>query len=273
MTTISVTDHISEKNFVLLPFFRDGKPLETGARWGMTVRKAGSMRFRWNENNQNRTSVLKAVCGEKEPVSLELIHSKIVYAVSASSDTKEKTGDGIISTNSSLVPVVTVADCMPLFLYDERTGVFGACHSGWKGTGIIAEAISLAQKKYGARVEDISVAIGPHIHDCCYTVDEERARYFSETVTPDCITCATDRNGKACYHLSLEKANLALLSHTGIREENIVVAKDCTACAQSAGGDYPFGSFRRQAAFAPGNLTTEDRSKMMTVQAAFCGWL
>ncbi|MBQ7159091.1 MAG: polyphenol oxidase family protein [Treponema sp.] len=238
----------------------------------MTLRKAGSMRFRWNETNENRTTVLQKICGEKQPVPLELIHSKIVYAISSAADTQNKTGDGMITVNRMLVPVVTVADCMPLFLYEPKTGVFGACHSGWKGTGIIAEAISLAQKNYGARVEDILVAIGPHIHDCCYTVDEERARYFSEQFTPDSVQRIADKDG-VHYQLSLEKANLSVLARAGIRDENIVTAKDCTSCAQDAGGEYPFGSFRRQAAFAPGNLTTEARSKLMTVQAAFCGWI
>ena len=273
MTAISLSDHISDRNFVSLPFYRDGRPLESGVRWGMTVRKAGSMRFRWNETNRNRVSVLKEICGEKEAVPLELIHSKTVYAITSASDTDGKTGDGMISTNPSLVPVVTVADCMPLFLYEEKTGVFGVFHSGWRGTGIIAEAIALAEKRYGARPEDICVAIGPHIHDCCYTVDEERARYFSENFTSDCIRWESGKDGSPQYHLSLEKANLALLARSNIREENIVLAKDCTSCTQDAGGNYPFGSFRRQAAFAPGSLTAEERSKMMTVQAAFCGWL
>ncbi len=269
MTEISLVNHISEKAFVTLPFYRDGKPLDS-ARWGITLRKAGSMRFRWNEVNERRTSLLKEICGDKEAVSLELIHSKIVYDLTSASDTHEKKGDGMISVNHSLVPVVTVADCMPLYLYEPETGLFGVCHSGWKGTGIIAEAISLAEKKYAVRRENISVAIGPHIHDCCYIVDEERARYFTENFTPACVSRKIAKDGKEEYHLSLAKANLALLEQAGIRSENIVLAKECTSCSQDAGGDFPFGSFRRQAAFAAGNLTTEERSKMMTVQAAFC---
>ena len=269
MTEIPLVNHISEKAFVTLPFYRDGKPLDS-ARWGITLRKAGSMRFRWNEVNERRTSLLKEICGDKEAVSLELIHSKIVYDLTSASDTQGKQGDGMISVNHSLVPVVTVADCMPLYLYEPETGLFGVCHSGWKGTGIIAEAISLAEKKYAVRRENISVAIGPHIHDCCYIVDQERARYFTENFTPACVSRKIAKDGREEYHLSLAKANLALLERAGIRSENIVVAKECTSCSQNAGGDFPFGSFRRQAAFAAGNLTTEERSKMMTVQAAFC---
>ena len=273
MNRISVKDCISDRPFVLLPFFRDGKPLDSGPRWGMTLRKAGSMRFRWNETNENRASVLASVCGEKSPVPLELIHSREVFALENATDTQGKTGDGMITVNRTLVPVVTVADCMPIFLFDEKSGVFGACHSGWKGTGIIADAIALAREKYGAHPEDICVAMGPHIHDCCYAVDGERAKYFADNFTPDCVRRSEDKNGKAQYQLSLEKANLAVLLRAGIQERNIVAAEDCTCCAQDVHGDFPFGSFRRQAAFLPEPLTVEERSKCMTVQAAFCGWL
>ena len=272
MTAIAVRAHIAGKDFVLLPFYKDGMPLAQGARWGMTVRRAGSMRFRWSETNEHRQRTLASLCGERQPVPLELIHSKIVYDITAQTDTDGKTGDGMITRNAMLVPVVTVADCVPLFLYDERTRVFGACHSGWRGTGIIAEALALAQNRYGTNPRDVCVAIGPHIHACCYTVDEDRAAYFAREFSADCVEQVRDTDGTTRYRLSLAKANETVLARAGVRTENIVVADDCTACAQDAHGDYPFGSFRRQAAFAP-DLTNDERSRAMTVQAAFCGWL
>ena len=78
------------------------------------------------------------------------------------------------------------------------------------------------------------------------------------------------------YSLSLLEANLAVLKAAGLRDCNIVAATDCTCCSclQGAGGAYfPFGSFRRQAAFMPPELSPDRRSRLMTVQAAFCIWL
>ncbi|MBR0100461.1 MAG: hypothetical protein IJP90_12235 [Treponema sp.] len=72
----NILEKTSSQNarFILIPFYRNGLPLESSesekhARWGMTLLKAGTMRFRWNETNENRTKVLKEILTEiKNPV-------------------------------------------------------------------------------------------------------------------------------------------------------------------------------------------------------------
>ena len=182
-SSINQIDIFSDNEYVLFPFYKDGKPLDIlSPKWGMTLKKAGSMRFRWNEKNPVRKNMFSSILSnyslQSEFVPVELIHSKIVYDVSSVEDTKNKQGDGIITRNKKLIPVVTVADCVPVYFYDCKSQVFGVVHSGWKGTGIIEDALKIAKKKYSGSFEDICVAIGPHIHDCCYVVNEERAAYF-----------------------------------------------------------------------------------------------
>ena len=47
---INQIDVFSDNEYVLFPFYKDGKPLDIlSPKWGMTLKKAGSMRFRWNE--------------------------------------------------------------------------------------------------------------------------------------------------------------------------------------------------------------------------------
>ena len=275
----------------LFPFYKDGAPFEGRAPkvsasqkiarplWGMTMKAAGSMRFRWNETNPNRDQFLAELCGcfggagkggQKQAVSLELIHSKIVYDVRSAGDTLNKQGDGIVTQNASLVPVVTAAD-----------------HSGWKGTGISAELVALMKKNYGSNPRDILAAIGPHIHDCCYLVDKERAKYFADNFGSDCVQEASQegeasqvqnsrgpglfgheqnlvqaQNGGGLYRLSLLCANINVLLGAGVLEENIVAAKNCTACEER------FGSFRREAA-ALADRPGQDKSRLFTTQAAF----
>jgi polyphenol oxidase len=281
MNRLSVSESAAgnvDRRFITLPFYHSGILLEGDApRWGMTLRCAESMRFRWSETNDTRMRTLKEISERRKsqkliPVQLELIHSKTVYAVSSFSDTFGLTGDGIITLNKNLMPVITVADCMPLFLYDPVTGVFGAVHSGWKGTGIIGEAVSLAGKEFGTEAKNVCVAIGPHIRNCCYIVDEERALYFRRTFCDDCVTAYEpgsggrpeehwNTNGGKLYRLSLEKANLAVLAGIGVRDENISVADDCTCCNKI------FGSFRRESS----GIAESDKWRSFTVQAAFCG--
>ncbi|MCQ2573830.1 MAG: polyphenol oxidase family protein [Treponema sp.] len=236
-----------------------------GARWGMTLCKAGSMRFRWNETNPNRQNNFSKIISDRDHtvVPVQLDHTKIVYDIKTAEDTKEKIGDGIITKNPHLVPTITIADCMPIFLYDPVTEVFGIVHSGWKGTGIVQEAIKLAEKNYGSKPKDFQIVLGPHIHDCCYIVDKERADYFAENFTPECIEplelSSISKGGSTgkklpsfvwnngngpLFRLSLEKANLSVLEKAGILSKNITVCEDCTACTN---GDI-FGSNRRETA-------------------------
>ena len=140
-------------------------------------------------------------------------------------------GDGIITKEKNFVPVITVADCVPIWFYDPVSKVFGIVHSGWKGTGIIENALLFAEKKYNAKIPDFRVIIGPHIHSCCYKVDQEREKFFNSNFAPD--TCENQM-------LSLEKANLFILEKIGIKPENLISIKNCTSCETN------FGSFRRE---------------------------
>lgn len=267
MNEISFVKNYSGENYLTFPFYQAGKTVD-GAFWGMTLRSAGSMKFRWNEKNENREKMLSKICsdfGGKKISQVQLDHTKLVFSVNDSSDTFEKIGDGIITKNPKLIPVVTVADCVPIFLYEPQTGFFGVVHSGWKGTGIVENAINLARQKYGCDAGKICVAIGPHIHDCCYIVNSERADYFVKNFSASCVRkVENDEVFKGVlknwnygsgplYHLSLLEANLAVLKRAGIEEENIVVSTDCTCDLEM------FGSNRRETSFGD----------TFTVQAAF----
>lgn len=245
-----------------------GKSVEDGPCWGMTNLSMGSMRFRWNEINENRVSFLKKLCGEiKMPAAVELIHSKIVYDIDLPEQLYMKQGDGIVTRNRNVVPVVTVADCMPLYIYDTKSKSFGVLHSGWKGTGIVGEAIKIIEEKYSSKPEDICVAIGPHIGSCCYNINGERAEYFKNNFCEECV----EKIDGDEYSLSLTKANLAVLKKCGIPEGNIKIMDECTCCHKE-NGEFKFGSFRRQTLHLPSDMPLEERLTKFTVQAAFVKW-
>ena len=256
---------MEEKRFFEGLFYRNSQPLEDGPRFGMTLKSAGSMRFRWNEVNPVRNAFLGELAGtDHEICAVELIHSKTVFAIEEASEVDGCQGDGIITQNKALIPVVTVADCMPIFIYEPESGVFGMLHSGWKGTGIVENAIEVAEKKYGAKRSSFCVVMGPHIHECCYTVNEERAQYFRVNFTPDCVSRISPDSSS--WSLSLLKANLAVLKDLGISEDNIVSYRECTSC------NPKFGSFRRETAGLPPGTDLQEMQKHFTVQAAWVKW-
>lgn len=260
----------------LLPFYKNSKVYDEKTKdgklplWGMTTKKAGTMRFRWNEKNDNRL-LLEEYFGKDRITPVELIHSKIIYEAESSVSTINLKGDGVVALNPNLLPAVTVADCVPVFVFDVEKNVFAALHSGWKGTGIAADCVKLFEEKYGSQKKDICIAIGPHI-ESCYFVDDERAAYFIENFGSECV----EKTEKGQNKLSLLKANLLALEKIDFPFENIVAATECTCASRIDGGegedDYLFGSCRRETEGISG-LTPEEFSRKFTVQAAFIGLL
>ena len=271
MTALKLSDSVSKKH-AIFPFFKDGHPINSGQKWGMTLKSSGSMRFRWNEENPLRKKTLseiasleRAVAHQRKIASVELIHSKDVLVIENENDIWQKCADGIITKNRDIMPVVTVADCVPLYFFDSKTNAFGIVHSGWKGTGIAEKAIALMAENFSTSTDELCVAIGAHIHECCYIVNQERAHFFKTTFSPICVLPVKDNEecvskikwnyGEGgAFRLSLLKANLFLLKKCGIRDENIVILDECTCCNET------FGSNRRQSA---------NGEPAFTVQAAF----
>ena len=269
VTYVSLTDILpsSTPSVVTLPFYSQGTlfTAEEAPRAFLTLLPAGSMRFRWNEVNANRVSVFNRLIHSPHRLfSIELIHSHTVFSIDKKTDLHGIQGDGFMTSDTACVPVITAADCMPIYLYNPKDFCFGVLHSGWKGTGIVSSALELARNRYGTKNEDFLVILGPHIQSCCYTVDDERAHYFTKTFTPSCI--APDTNG--INHLSLAEANISLLEKEGVQAGNIVCFTDCTSCSTLEGKPY-LGSFRRETAGLDSSLSAEEKSLKFTPMAAF----
>ncbi|MEL3900311.1 polyphenol oxidase family protein [Treponema phagedenis] len=213
---------------------------------GISLLSEGSMRASVNEENR-QIFYQKAGLDPLMILAVRQKHTKTVYAVHTTAELKDiPTGDGIITIEKNLIPTVTVADCMPIFLFDLETSCFGVVHSGWEGTGIVGEAIKKAEILYQAKAENFKVILGPHIHSCCYTVTAERARFFSDYFTADCVALDKDKvQTHWPYRLSLLKANTHVLTQLGVKKENILDSGFCTQCAVSQ-GKHLFGSSRRQ---------------------------
>ncbi len=200
---------------------------------GLSLAAAGDLGGRDSAAEERRRTFLDEAGRPGPYVRLDQQHTRLVRTVAPG----DAPGDGILVgdgmlTASEVTLCVTVADCMPIYLYDRRTRVKGLLHSGWKGTGILAHALRILEERFGGRRADLEVVLGPCIGSCCYNVDRERAHLFAALWGRDAVV---ERN--TAPHLDLRAANEAILSAMGV--DTATAVTDCTSC----GG--PFGSFRR----------------------------
>ena len=140
--------------------------------------------------------------------------------------------DGIISNlKFSLVLSLSVADCVPICIYDPNTKNYGLVHSGWKGTSkaICNKAIML-MKENGSKTSDIRVYLGPSISQSNYKVDEDVAMLFSN------INCIKLGNK---FLLDLKSQIIDDLVSVGIKQKNISSSSICTY------SNLDFPSYRR----------------------------
>jgi YfiH family protein len=179
----------------------------------------------------NRTAVLRALgFRPRQHVEASQVHGPVVASITAADGgTTVEGADGMVTGDPQVVLAVHAADCVPILLADTRTRIVAAVHAGWKGTaaGIAVEAVKVVVDRFGARPEDLLVAIGPSIGPEHYEVDRpviERLRVWSwweEAASP---------NARGRWQLDLRAANRRQLIDVGVLPERIEVLDLCTYC-------------------------------------------
>jgi YfiH family protein len=216
--------------YALFPFVAGGKALE-GIFCCISSRIAGDMKN--DKQNPNRLSLFAELGLDPDKVySLNQVHSHEVLVVGRDNPPMIE-ADGMVTRDKDITLSVTVADCLPIFLFEARTGAFGIVHSGWKGTGIAKYAIGLLRERWGTEPKDIAAVLGPCIGPCCYQADAQRAAFFEKEFGAECV-----RESGGTFFLDLKTANIKILSEAGVR--NIAVCRDCTFT------DEKLGSYRRE---------------------------
>ncbi|HLF14190.1 MAG TPA: peptidoglycan editing factor PgeF [Bacteroidota bacterium] len=130
--------------------------------------------------------------------------------------------DGLVTDTKGLFLGVSVADCVPIMLYDANKKVVGIVHSGWRGSrGKIADtSVRLMEERFSCRAADLHAYIGPSAGGCCYEVGDEVADHFPAE--------ALKKTGTGKYLLDLGTFNRNLLVGCGVPEAQIAVSERCT---------------------------------------------
>ena len=143
--------------------------------------------------------------------------------------------DGFVTDARGVMPIIRVADCMPILLYGTKSDaspVIGAVHAGWRGSasGIAAEAVR-KMCELGCVAESIKVALGAHIGFCCYEVGDDFIDSVRELCGAEFASRHIRRAESGSYHADLSGMNVEFLTSVGVKHENIDVSPECTMCA------------------------------------------
>jgi purine-nucleoside/S-methyl-5'-thioadenosine phosphorylase / adenosine deaminase len=192
-------------------------------------------------------------------VALRQIHSDLIHYVDKV-PAEPLVGDGLITATPHLLLAIQTADCIPVMLVDTKHRAIGVFHAGWRGTvkRIVEKGVGEMCRWYGTKPRDIKAAIGPGIHNCCYTVGPEvRSEFESQFAYADklfhevkesdpvrekypllFLTARAPGHSELPVNLFLDlvEANRRQLIDAGVADKNI----DCSPMCSSSRKDLLF---------------------------------
>ncbi len=174
---------------------------------------------------ENRQRVLAGLgISDGQLLTCYQIHSATVVVVEeawALEDAPE--ADAMVTNKLGIALGILTADCAPVLFADEKAGVIGVAHAGWRGafTGVLEETLA-AMVKIGASKANISAAIGPCIGQNSYEVGPEFIDRFIEQAEKNTdYFLPSKRDGHHMFDLAayvadrLQKAEIARIYQTG----------------------------------------------------------
>ena len=122
---------------------------------------------------ENRRVAANIIAGRRDTpiVSCYQIHSSKAQIVTSDWGNDRPKADAMVTDRPGIILGILTADCTPVLFADEKAGVIGATHAGWKGAhaGVLENTVS-SMENLGATRANISAAIGPTIAQASYEV-------------------------------------------------------------------------------------------------------
>lgn len=178
-------------------------------------------------------------------VSARLCHGTHIITVSESNGGQviENT-DGLSTNRQNIFLAVTVADCVPIYLYDPIHHAVAVAHAGWKGmvAGMPTAMIQHLQQTYGTKPSEVLAGIGPCIQVCHFEVGLEVAKKFGAWPAARIMKSGHE-------YIDLPAVATAMLTSAGVPRKNIISDGRCTM------EDQNLYSFRRDKNLSAGVMT------------------
>ena len=239
-----------------LPWLRHGFSTRCGGAGKVTLDLNSAASDTQEQGNENRRRLLSALGLETSTlIFLNQIHSDRVYAVesaagfsespipfylfpSSESDSNEISllkiknheGDALITNVENAALAIKTADCFPVLIADPVHMAIGAVHSGWRGTlaRVLPRTIEEMIRRFQSDPRHMLAALGPGIRECCFEVDEDVARLFTEAYPEKPVARPSRAHGK--YLVNLAVVLKTQMTQSGIPPENQHDSGLCTCC-------------------------------------------
>ncbi len=132
--------------------------------------------------------------------------------------------DAMITNAPDIFLGIQTADCIPIFVVDQKRKVIAAVHAGRQGTAlhITKKVFKKMEEEFGSPLEDLIIALGPSIGPCCYEIDEK-------VFIPEWESFSTSREERR-WMVDLAQINIAQMKEGGIKREQIFWIDLCTRC-------------------------------------------
>lgn len=156
--------------------------------------------------------------------------------------------DGLMTDRTALLLGVTVADCIPIWIYDRALPAVGIVHAGWRGTvqGVLEAALD-ALEAQGSDLSQVEIVLGPSIQRCCYAVGLDVLEAVHQAY-PDWAPYVVERRPQGWF-LDLVGLNILQARRRGLRRAQIHPLRLCTYCNGSWFFSYRRGDAGRLLAF------------------------
>ena len=164
------------------------------------------------------------------------VHEDTVRHVTAADTGKgllrpaDYTADALVTNEPDLNLMVFSADCIILLLHDPVSRSIGAVHAGWRGTALDlpAKAVSEMGRLFGAKPENIRVAIGAGIGPCCFETHDDVPDAMRAALGSGVDAFIAPRGHK--WTVDLKAVNAWRLEKAGV--QSIDICHLCTGCRQ-----------------------------------------
>ena len=172
-------------------------------------------------------------------IRMNQVHGNTIVSITQQTELSTlPTCDALITNVKNIPLMVMVADCIPLLMYDPVNRAIAAIHAGRTGvfSKIVPKTISKMKTLYNTHANDLLIAIGPSIHQCCYEVGEEIKEEAKELGYAYSI-----KEVDSSYTLDLLSIVKRQLKAVNVNADNIDISTYCTACSTNY-----FYSYRKE---------------------------